>query len=350
MISLLVVASTAFILISASSLYTVLSVSSTFTSTTSINFLSCLTSWSSVFSSLFVVIVILERSCCSVDPTVMLSMLKLRALKRLVTLKRTPGLFSTRADTMYHDPGGAVTGILVIDIITPSCSRYHVFEAGARSHEWVDVLVWIDRDVYHRCHVALDCRFDRLLQLLHRLGSYSLRAIRLGYLYVIRAVVLVHPAVAPAVEGALPLGHHAKHVVVHEKYYYRQFVKHRHSKRVLSHVERAVAGDVHHRHAWPCGLGSYRGRESKAHSAKAGRAKECAGRDHVKVERRPHLALSYLGRHYGVGRQQLSQLFERLFGRYLPRVVLESLGVILYELLSALEPRVVRIPLLCHFL
>src|ERR671923_1113103 len=104
MISLLVVASTAFILISASSLYTVLSVSSTFTSTTSINFLSCLTSWSSVFSSLFVVIVILERSCCSVDPTVMLSMLKLRALKRLVTLKSTPGLFSTRADTMYHDP------------------------------------------------------------------------------------------------------------------------------------------------------------------------------------------------------------------------------------------------------
>jgi len=36
-----------------------------------------------------------------VEPTVILSMLKFRALKRFVTLNRTPGLFSTKADTMY---------------------------------------------------------------------------------------------------------------------------------------------------------------------------------------------------------------------------------------------------------
>ena len=52
-------------------------------------------------SSILVVIVILERSGFSVIPTVILSILKFLARKRLVMRNSTPGLFSTRDDMIY---------------------------------------------------------------------------------------------------------------------------------------------------------------------------------------------------------------------------------------------------------
>jgi len=48
------------------------------------------------------VIVILENSGFSVTPTEMLSMLKLRDLKRCVTLNKTPVLFSTKTEIIAH--------------------------------------------------------------------------------------------------------------------------------------------------------------------------------------------------------------------------------------------------------
>src|SRR5215217_9299506 len=155
----------------------------------------------------------------------MLSMLKLRALKRLVTLKSTPGLFSTRADTMCHDSFWTVVANNF-----PSRSYNHVFETCARCYKWVDVFVRVNRDVYYRCYIRLERCFDSFLKLMHRLRSYALSAIRVGYLDIVRAIVLMYSAVASVVKCALPLGHHSKHIVVHEEYYYWELVKHRHCK------------------------------------------------------------------------------------------------------------------------
>src|SRR4249919_766683 len=67
----------------------------------SISFLNCFTSWSRIGSSILVVIVILDKSGFSVIPTVILSILKLLARKRLVIRNRTPGLFSTNDEIIY---------------------------------------------------------------------------------------------------------------------------------------------------------------------------------------------------------------------------------------------------------
>src|SRR5690242_3997391 len=101
---------------------------------------SCFTSCSTIFSSLFVVIVILERSFCSVDPTVILSMLKFRALNRLVTLKRTPGLFSTSADTMYHVPVVSVAAVVAVNFasLLLSCPLGQFLEQQMGKHPPLD--------------------------------------------------------------------------------------------------------------------------------------------------------------------------------------------------------------------
>src|SRR5687768_18514974 len=116
--------------------------------------------------------VILDRSCCSVDPTVMLSMLKLRALKRLVTLKRTPGLFSTRADTICHD---SFWTVVANNFPLRSCN--HVLESSAGCYKGVDVFFRINWDVYYRCYVRFERRFDSFLKLVHRfqIGRASCR-------------------------------------------------------------------------------------------------------------------------------------------------------------------------------
>ena len=65
--------------------------------------------------------VILERSVCSVDPTVILSMLKFLALKRLVTLNKTPGLFSTKDDSIYK---GLSFSLVVIEVVADIVSDH----------------------------------------------------------------------------------------------------------------------------------------------------------------------------------------------------------------------------------
>src|SRR5215208_713997 len=149
----------------------------------------------------------------------MLSMLKLRALKR------TPGLFSTRADTMCHDSFWT----LVANNF-PLRSYNHVLEASAGCYKWVDVFLGINWDVYYSCHVRFERRFDGFRKLMHRFCSYALSAICVGYLDIVGAIVLMYSTVASVVKCALPLGHHSKHIVVHEEYYYWELVKHLHCK------------------------------------------------------------------------------------------------------------------------
>ena len=66
------------------------------------SFLNCLTNWSSIASSILVVIVILDKSGFSVVPTVILSILKFLARNRFVILNNTPGLFSTSDEMIYN--------------------------------------------------------------------------------------------------------------------------------------------------------------------------------------------------------------------------------------------------------
>ena len=94
------------------SLYTELLTSNLRTSIVSIILSSCLTIWVICFSSPIVVIVIREYFLSSVTPTEILSMLKLRDLKRCVTLNKIPGLFSTLIDkiaqTILHHYEGKI--------------------------------------------------------------------------------------------------------------------------------------------------------------------------------------------------------------------------------------------------
>src|SRR5665647_2276682 len=85
-----------FTFIKASSRMTKFPGSSSLTLRTSICFATCLTTWSIVFSSPLMVMVIRDMSCCWVGPTVMLSMLKFLRRNRFAIVWRTPGLFSTK--------------------------------------------------------------------------------------------------------------------------------------------------------------------------------------------------------------------------------------------------------------
>src|SRR5215216_5186441 len=108
--------------------------------------------------------VIRDRSTCSVDPTVILSILKLLALNKLVTLNKTPGLFSTRAATICHDSLltcarlSSVSNSILLSLRL--CSCYHVLQARSRCHEGVDILLRIDSNINYGRYLCIQCLLE----------------------------------------------------------------------------------------------------------------------------------------------------------------------------------------------
>src|SRR5690348_449865 len=147
---------------------------------TLMSLLSCLVTCSSGCSSQLTTMVMREISTCSVGPTASESMLKFRRANSPAIRTKTPGLFSTRTDSVCLVIRASPVGrdaARELDVVVAGAGRDHGPDHGVLVDDEVDH----DRPVVDG-HGAL----DHLVHLAGLLAADALAAVRLGQLDEVR--------------------------------------------------------------------------------------------------------------------------------------------------------------------
>src|SRR5680860_160235 len=297
---------------------------------TSTSLFSCLVTCSSGESSTLTTMVIRETSGCSVGPTARESMLKPRRLNSPAMRASTPGLFSTRTESVCvlivrtpwfralrdaHFARSSGTNARCARSST-SGSQVVLLELGRQVAGVLDVVVGgacgdhrphhrvaLDPEVDDDRHVVyLHCLVDRGVHLGRVVAGEPDGAVRLCELHEVRHPprvlnlrLQVGVGVAALVEQGLPLPHHAERLVVDDRDLDRDVLDRARRELLVGHLEATVAVDRPDAGLRTTDLGAHRGRNREAHRAEAPGVDPGVGVLEVHVVRGPHLVLPHTG-------------------------------------------------------
>src|SRR4051794_27602174 len=240
---------------------------------------SCLVTWSIGCSAPSRVSVIREIDSSSVGPTVSVSMLKPRRAKSPAIRVRTPGLFSTRIDsvglrpvrrpttasssprlsgplvpgspTLMHHPGSGGPRLRARGP-GPGCGRgpssRHVARGLAGRDHRVHVLLARDAHVDDHRAIGRDRAADVVDQRRLVGEAHAGAAVRLGELDEVRPLAHVDVAVALVPEQLLPLTDHAQVAVVDDEHLDGDAVLGAGGELLGVHLDRTIAGDADDRY------------------------------------------------------------------------------------------------------
>src|SRR3954467_90925 len=267
---------------------------------------SCLVTWSIGCSAPSSVSVMREMSSSSVGPTDSVSMLNPRRAKSPAMRVSTPGLFSTRIDSVCLRPVCSATDASSSSRLSSSfvpgspISAHHVPRRRAGGDHGIDVLLRRHADVdehrplggQRRAHVVDQRRLVREAQPGGPVG--------LGQLDEVRILAHVDMRVALVPEQLLPLADHAEVAVVHDEHLDGDALLGARRELLHVHLHRAVAGDADDGRVRAAHLRTHRGRQAEAHRPQATRGDPPARPLEVEVLGRPHLVLADVGRDDGV--------------------------------------------------
>src|SRR6266566_8387191 len=286
------------------------SVSSTTLSTRMSLFSCSVTCCTGVDAPSTTIVMRLTRSSC-VGPTASDEMLNARRENRPATCASTPGLFSTRTDSVWVLtapsppcgwrpaapcwPGGTTprsppqprwrAGIAREDSsrdhLSASCglllvcaefgAEHDVVVGPACGHHREDAFPVVHPEVDHGGHVRHGkCLVQHGVHVVGPLAAQPGAAVGLGELDVVRdGGAELDVGVALVVEQLLPLAHHAEEAVVEDQDLDRQLLDRAGREFLRGHLEAAVTVDRYDKLTRPADLGAHRGRHGESHRAQA---------------------------------------------------------------------------------